>query len=231
MTVQAKYVLALSAGVIIAVAVWFSTTGNNDNDAARPVPAATQAAHTPALALRHNQWGQSPFSSTVPQRADEAVRVARRRAKMAAAQYETPPQYYTMSLAQLQKLAGKGDVFAMIQLGEQYAFEQEALEFDPAFDVRADPKGVSKHFFIQAIGRGYTHLASVLASQALEGGNLVEAYSWHLLAESYNDVSDGESHRRKAAFLSMSQEQTTSALKSYREKETRLGLPHQDPPR
>jgi hypothetical protein len=221
-----RLIPALSICFAIAIAVFLYTPEDANRDAGAAAPALSGTAHTANQAHPEpsNQWGASPFSNTIPVRENEAVRIAKRRTKMESGNYQTPPEYDTMNLAHLRHLARQGDVFAMVQLGEQYSSELEALQHDPAFEVGANPNRLAKHYFTQAIGRGHTHLVSVLASTALEKGDVAEAYAWHLVSEKFND-KDTDFHRRKAAFLNLSQEQLASALKKYEEVRTSLNLP------
>jgi hypothetical protein len=211
-------------GLFIAGAAWLFPTPEAQHQAASapsaPGPGATAPTHPAAM----DQWGTSPFGKGAPQQESDAVRVARRRAKMAAGHYPTPPAYDAMGLAQLQARVKQGDVFAMVQLGERFASERDALEHDPDFPADANPNLLARHYFTLAIGRGYSQLPSLLADAALEKGDVADAYAWHLVAAKYNDTG-AAFQQRKAALAQLDQGQQQAALKHYEKLSSALNFP------
>ena len=65
------------------------------------------------------------MAGTLPEPEKEVVSAEElaRRKKMAALGYMVPTDYYTKDLKTLRQLAQAGDAYAMVHLGEKYAFE------------------------------------------------------------------------------------------------------------
>ncbi len=130
----------------------------------------------------------SPFGQYVPETTHEMNYRRELRRKRMSGKYMTPPEYFTMNLAQLTALAKGGDVYAMIQLGEQFAHESSALERDPAYDWNnKNSMAIADRHFASAIAGGYTVVAGAQALRYAQAGSPVEAYAWSLVAERFND--------------------------------------------
>lgn len=226
-----RYQKWLLAGSAACVAVYLAMPpyGGSQETAAigspgDPIAGRAGSANRAALEASEKAWGLSPFGTSMPRRESDAVRVARRRASMESNRYSTPPQYYTMGLSQLRTLAKQFDVFALVQLGEQYSSELSALQYDPAFDSSEDPRSLSKNYFTDAIRLGYTHLAAVQAAKSFERGDKVDAYAWQMIAQRFNDPDPGLS-RRNDAFATLTAADKAAANKTYLELLSRLELP------
>lgn len=130
----------------------------------------------------------SPFGRGQPQATtDPALRRQLRQKKLESLGYSTPPDYYRMPLKSLYQLADRGDLFAMIQLGEQYYSETLDLESDPDFDVRLPPRQIGMQYLQDAALAGHVHVALIVANKFLESNQPDEAYAWARLAEQLGD--------------------------------------------
>lgn len=137
-------------------------------------------------------------------------RIALRRKKMAGSHYATPHEYDSMSLKTLKELAKKGDVFAMLQLGEQFYSEGAELRSNPEYET-VDNKLVAKQYFADAVAAGHIHIADILVAKYVEENNLVDAYAWHLLSKRFKDVGIDELYRRDSIYAGLSNEQINEA--------------------
>lgn len=185
-----------------------------------PMPERTATSATPAM----RSAIVSPFDVAETRADDPARRIAARRARLQANNYDTPDAYYTMTLSQLTPLARKGDSFALIQMAEQYESEWETLQDDPAFERAADPQRLSRQLFVQAIKSGYPHVAAAMAVKSLEKDNLVDAYAWSMVADVFHDRDSATLNREKARFASLTPAERAQAQEAYRTLEQQLGL-------
>lgn len=153
-------------------------------------------------------WSKSPFAKGAPPaQASLEARIEQRKERMKAKGIDTPPEYNTMDLKTLHSQAKRGDLFAMLQLAEQYAEEADALESDPAFDVKQSPNALSKKYLADAMAAGHNHSAAVLAKKHAEEHNAVDAYAWHMLSERLGDTSNTTLFRQSNTFGNLSYEQ------------------------
>lgn len=166
----------------------------------------------------------SPFGVAATNKPDLRHVRADRERRMRSGKYDTPTQYHSMDLRTLHALADKGDVLAMLQLGEQYASEAEALEYDPAFDPKAVPRKVSDYHFQNAIQGGHTHIAAVLAYKNLERGDMVDAFAWNLLSQHYHDQDRTALYDPSRAFAQLSAADRQAGQKRYESLARSMGL-------
>lgn len=111
---------------------------------------------------------------------------------MEQSHYMTPPEYFKMSLRELNERASKNDVYALLQLGEQYWKESDELVDDPAYDRSATPSQHATKFMIEAVAQGHSHAATVVSAIYEDQGQKLEAYAWTLVSQSVMDRSFDE---------------------------------------
>ncbi|MET3132025.1 hypothetical protein AAKU55_002295 [Oxalobacteraceae bacterium GrIS 1.11] len=171
-----------------------------------------------------SEWVASPFSVALPVTVDHVKIVEKRRARMESEGYQTPAKYYDMDLATLTKKAQQADVFAMLQLGEQYWSESDVIQHDPAAEVQGNSRDIAKKYFAGAIQGGATHLAAVVSSKLVADNEVVEAYAWHLMSEKFNDTSNIGFERSSASFSRLSAEQRAEGNRRYGELAQKIGV-------
>ena len=101
---------------------------------------------------------------------------------MAQGGYGTPAEYFYLPLTKLKELAANGNVFALLQLGQQYWDEPDAMVSEAGFDTSAPPNKLAVAYFSRAIMAGATQPALTLATR-LSASEPSEAYAWALFAE------------------------------------------------
>jgi len=148
-------------------------------------------------------WGASPFTATAKPETVAAELAAMRFEKMKRLGYQTPAKYYEMSLGELKALAKNNDPYAMLQLAEQYFSEYDFIKGDPGVDKSREPREIAMENIENAVRVGYTHAATVAAIQMAGENDLIEAYAWHMFAQSFNDHSNDKSFEHDATFAKM----------------------------
>lgn len=132
-------------------------------------------------------WGYSPFSTAPPPVVPDAkTRATERMKKMQEMGLNTPEKYFFMPLRTLKELGKTGDVFALLQLGQQYWDEVAMLEQDPDYDFKANPRSLALQYTQEAYLAGYNRAALVLANR-LSQDNPTEAYAWALVSQELGD--------------------------------------------
>ncbi|MYM34920.1 hypothetical protein GTP38_11280 [Duganella sp. FT94W] len=106
--------------------------------------------------------------------------------------YTTPTEYFTMSLRELSERAKNKDVFALLQLGEQYWKESDELADDPAFDRSVSPVENARKYMSDAVAQGHSRAATIVSAMYEEQGQELEAYAWTLVSQSVMDRSLSE---------------------------------------
>lgn len=175
-------------GVIIIAVLGFSlyvqqdvaTPAIHENGTERPRASTSKK---PVSAI--SSWGPSPFLIGVPVPPDKTALIVERKRRMRAGGYQTPDEYYEMDIKELSTKADLHDVSAMLQLGERYWTEWEALQYDIDSNVSDDPRAVSIAYFTLAARGGALMVAGTVADRLIETGNTVEAAAWHLVATDY----------------------------------------------
>ena len=235
-----KSQLRLLALITAAVAsAWFlipsSAPSTDDSDA--PVTA------TPGSAEFHQSnippeasWSNSPFGTGTP--VAEQVRALPPRAlarqkKMTERGTAMPPEYFTMSLGELQALAAKGDADAMLQLAEQYLEESRTIVADPSYPANGDATSLGKGYLVAAVNAGRSQAAALLSQRYFGENNIVDAYAWKLMTERFGNghvpdidvnqfayMSEEQKKAANAKFLAMAE---TTSQSLARETARRLG--------
>jgi hypothetical protein len=144
-------------------------------------------------ALGGSSWPGSPFGSGQVAAAETPHRPAyiiARQKKMESLGYGSPPEYYEMDLKTLKRLAKQQDVFALLQLAEQYYNEERRLSSDPEFPKNEDPKQLAKQYLANAAGAGHSRAAAILARHYFDENDQVNAYAWRLVSEQIGDGSN-----------------------------------------
>jgi len=77
--------------------------------------------------------------------------------------YLVPPSYYTKDLKTLRQMAKAGDAFAMVHIGEKYAFELNGQRNHPEFDPNMDYPSAAKQSFKDALIAGNIRSAGIIA--------------------------------------------------------------------
>ena len=199
---KSGWIVSISAGLIFIYCVF-------SNDDPQRVPdspqqnnrvLAGQPEEKPTAMLTGTLWGASPFSATAAPEAVAAELAAMRYDKMKRLGYPTPEKYYQMSLGELKALAKDHDPYAMLQLAEQYFSEYDYIKGDPDVDKSRKPREIAMENIENAMRVGYTHAASVAAIQMAGEKDLIEAYAWHIFAQSFNDHSNDKLYEQNATF-------------------------------
>jgi hypothetical protein len=132
-------------------------------------------------------WGYSPFGpSPATSFLERKTHVSERMEKMRKAGLKTPEKYFSMPLKTLQELGKEGDVFALLQLGQQFWDENATLEQDPDYDFTVNPKVLASRYMNEAFLAGYNHAALVLAER-LAQQSPTDGYTWALVAQQFGD--------------------------------------------
>jgi hypothetical protein len=207
-----KFLLGGACVAIAAVLVMKGASDAQPDNSGKTPVAAGAPGHVMNIATQPAEgqasWTKSPFAKGAPPvQASLAARIEQRKERMKAKGIDTPPEYNTMDLKTLHSRAKRGDLFAMLQLAEQYAEEADALESDPAFDVKQSPNTLSKKYLADAMAAGHNHSAAVLAKKHAEEHNPVDAYAWHVLSERLGDTSNTTLFRQSNTFGNLSYEQ------------------------
>ncbi|WUR15287.1 hypothetical protein E7V67_009325 [[Empedobacter] haloabium] len=214
MTSARKTVGLIGAAAALAAAAWFGSDPATQQAAAASSTRGAEgvAAGAPArgdagdrLSSRPGSSLDSPFARGGAGRPDPEQMIRERAALMKQLGLATPPEYDRMSLAQLKEKAHAKDIFALLQLGVQYQYQNNGLEFDPDYDFGKDPQLESKRYLTEAVNAGHIHASTILAKQYAESGDTVEAYAWNTLAERLWDTSNKE--WSKTAFAGLTPEQ------------------------
>lgn len=202
---QFGWIVPISAGLIFIYCVF-------SNDGLQQTPDSLQQNNRvlsgkperkPVAISTGTSWDASPFSVTAAPETVAAELAAMRYEKMKRLGYQTPAKYYQMSLGELKALAKNKDPYAMLQLAEQYFSEYDYIKGDPHVDKSRKPREIAMENIENAMRVGYTHAAAVAATQMAGEKDLIEAYAWHMLAQSFNDHSHDKLYEQDATFSKM----------------------------
>ncbi|HEX8610106.1 MAG TPA: hypothetical protein VF800_02355 [Telluria sp.] len=150
--------------------------------------AGAHAASGPGPRLVAGAGSMSPFGTGKPPTAeDPKQRQARLQEKMKQLGFFTPEKYYKFDLKTLKKMADTGDVFATLQLAEQFYSESEGLENDPAYDLGASPKAEGNKYLEKAATMGIVRAATLLSLRYQEEAKPVDAHAWSLISQKFGD--------------------------------------------
>ena len=126
-------------------------------------------------------------ASQTPEKEVITPQEAARRQKMEQLGYMVPPDYYNKDLKTLQKMAKAGDAFAMVHIGEKYAFELNGQTNNPEFDSKIDYASAAKQSFKEALVAGNIRSAGIIAELYFQEKNSMQAYAWHLVSDQMGD--------------------------------------------
>ncbi|AKU21644.1 hypothetical protein [Massilia sp. NR 4-1] len=128
-------------------------------------------------------WARSPFGRAAPLAESRPRAIERRKERMKEGGYYTPEAYFTLPLKELQKRAKAGDIYALLQLGQQYYYEGPALLEEDGYKLDEDPRFVGKRHFADAAVGGHGQMPAVLTQLYAAEGDMVNAYAWRLFGE------------------------------------------------
>ena len=149
-----------------------------------PAPSAS-ASNAPRFGDHpsHIQSGSSPFSGAAAREtALTQQRHDAREKRMAQGGYGTPAEYFYLPLTKLKELASNGDIYALLQLGQQYWDEPDVIASEAGFDTSAPPNKLAVEYLSRAVMAGATQPALTLATR-LSASDPTESYAWALFAE------------------------------------------------
>ena len=167
-------------------------------------------------------------SSTIPASSPKETQgqgIIERAKRMAQGKYSTPEEYFTKGIKELTILAEEGDVYAMLQLGEQYSSELTNLtnNFSPA--AYQNPNERANQYFEQALLAGFTHGAAVIAYKESQNNHFVDAYAWDRVAQALNDPDRNAMYDSAQIFSGLSDADKELAERKFRAEAIILGLP------
>jgi len=122
----------------------------------------------------------SPFGQLRREPAPELV--SKRKQRMLKAGYFTPEEYFDMPLTELNRLAKKQDIFALLQLAERYYFEHQELQYEDGYDFEHTPTAIGLAYFTKAAELGHGGVLPSLIKLEQESGDAASAYAWYLFA-------------------------------------------------
>lgn len=149
-----------------------------------PAPSAS-ASNAPRFGdhSSHVQSDGSPFSGAAARgTALTQQRHEAREKRMAQGGYGTPAEYFYLPLTKLKELASNGDIYALLQLGQQYWDEPNVIASEAGFDTSAPPNKLAVEYLSRAVMAGATQPALTLATR-LSASDPTESYAWALFAE------------------------------------------------
>lgn len=117
-----------------------------------------------------------------PIQKERQERLESRRQRMRESGYDTPIEYFDLEIAKLKELGQRGNVFALIQLGDQYLNEPELISGQPGFEFNKTPEEIGLQYLSRAAMAGATQPILTIAMR-LAQSNSTEAYAWALLGE------------------------------------------------
>lgn len=138
----------------------------------------------------------SELSPSEPEKEVVSAEELARRQKMQALGYMVPTDYYTKDLKTLRQLAKAGDAYAMVHLGEKYAFELNGQKTNPEFEQGIDYAKAAKQSFKDALVAGNIRSAGIIAELYFQEKNVTEAYAWHLVSDQLGDDISANWFRR-----------------------------------
>ncbi|WP_332854862.1 hypothetical protein [Duganella sp. S19_KUP01_CR8] len=201
MTKQSFVASVIITIAVIASARYFIHT-EEKYDQAKPIENTVRADVIPVFPEINHTIAQSttgiisPFGRGAPpppKSLEERIRV--RKVRMEKNGYSTPPEYYAMSLQELHIRAKQNDVYALLQLGEQYWSESEELVDAPSFDKALPPKDNAIKWMTAAVGQGHSRAATLVSLMYESQGQELQAYTWALISERMGDLSI-QDHRK-----------------------------------
>lgn len=133
----------------------------------------------------------------------------------------TPERYYDLGLKSLRALAERGDIYAALQLGTQYLFLNEAIEYDPDYDFSKNPTQEAAKYFTKTALMGSSSSMLMLATK-LAPVNPVDGYAWKILAEQLTDEGTREFFQKNQFDFNLSAADMQKALQRSEELKRQL---------
>lgn len=186
-----KLLTITGACATLAIAGYVLLAGTDPTPTTPPQPSHTgpelsvDGSSAPRFTAQANnvQSGHSPFSDSAANDTTLAQqRYEAREKRMAQGGYGTPTEYYYLPLTKLKELASRGDIYALLQLGQQYWDEPDALASEAGFDRSAPSNKLAVEYLSRAVMAGATQPALTLATR-LAASDPTESYAWALFAE------------------------------------------------
>lgn len=163
-----------------------------DDHRAAPTPARRDAAPVAGAPVQAGAaktagggmgWLTSPFGRGAAGEIDQATLLKERKLRMKQGGYYTPEEYFSLPLAELNRRAKAGDLYAMLQLAQQYYYESDALQSREGFDAGADAKALGRQYFADAAVAGHVQIIAVLVQLYEAEGDTANAYAWELFGQ------------------------------------------------
>lgn len=170
-----------------------ATSGGHDINPWQASPFETGASQPQALS---RTLAQNSSATSEPEKEVVSAEELARRKKMAALGYMVPTDYYTKDVKTLRQLAKSGDAYAMVHLGEKYAFELNGQTTHPEFEQGIDYAKAAKQSFRDALVAGNIRSAGIIAELYFQEKNATEAYAWHLVSDQLGDDISADWFRR-----------------------------------
>lgn len=168
---------AIALASALFVAGWWWLTPSPPT-ATQPAPGAGTAG-----AVADGSPRALPFTGTTDAVHSAAQqRIELREQRMAQGGYGTPQEYFYLPLAKLREMGARGDIYALLQLGQQYWDEPDTIASQHGLDNGVPAARQAEAYFTQAVMSGATRPALTLASK-LSASDPVESYAWATFAE------------------------------------------------
>lgn len=186
-----------------------AVAGANTSDwQASPFELAAATSEAPAIMLKNST---QPSLAEAPEKEEISPQEAARRKKMEQLGYMVPPDYYTKDLKSLRKMAKAGDAFAMVHIGEKYAFELNGQKDHPEFEPGMNYPEAAKQAFKQALVAGNIRSAGIISELYFNENNALESYAWHIVSEQMGDSISADWFRLNDMSKNASQELKNAA--------------------
>ncbi|OFA06264.1 hypothetical protein [Duganella sp. HH101] len=182
--------------------------------AQRAVAAAAQpsaSAATAQAAAGARGWGLSPFGRGTPAEVDRAALRDERKARMKLGGYFTPEEYFSLPLTELKRRAQRGDLYATLQLAQQFYYEADTLPDDAGLEAGVDARARGRQYFADAAVAGHIQIIAVLVQLYEAEGDGANAYAWELFARQMGMKVAGERDAGKLSAEARTQAQQLAA--------------------
>lgn len=213
-----KLSIAIISLTAVAFVYWYS---NSTPDPIESRTSVTETRRFPSTDSIHMQGEApqsgnsgilSPFGKGAAPDLNYIARLDQRSKRMESGHYTTPVAYFDMSLTELRARADQNDVFARLQLAEQYWHESSEISRDPSFERGANSSESAIKYMSAAAAQGHSRAASMVSSMYETQGQIVEAYSWALVSKQLFDSTASELLTRYDNRISPVQKQAAEAL-------------------
>lgn len=180
-----KWSYLLSLGCVILACILLKDPANVQQSTLPKVPVIATAplkslpAETSASTSSNGFSGifASPFGRPVSSDTVDNDDVQSRRRRMKHGGYSTPDRYHSLTSTYLVEMAKTGDVYAMLQLGDRYSYEDLDAR-TPGLSPYSGDKDIGKRYFIDAANAGHHEIVQVIIQMYAQDGNPVTAHAW-----------------------------------------------------